>query len=67
MMHKVTDLQPWECSMKRKCRWIQAHHEDEKKVCERYSLFPKKEACIGKILFIETCEEKWFCPVYFVL
>ena len=35
-----------------------SRYEDEKEVCERYSLFPEKEAWIGKILFIETCEEK---------
>ncbi len=33
-------------------------HEDEKEVCERYGLFPDKKEWIGKILFIETCEEK---------
>lgn len=33
-------------------------YEDEKEVCERYGLFPEKEEWIGKILFIETCEEK---------
>ncbi len=35
-----------------------SRYEDEKEVCERYGLFPKKEEWIGKILFIETCEEK---------
>ncbi len=35
-----------------------ARHEDEKEVYERYKLFPDKEEWIGKILFIETCEEK---------
>lgn len=33
-------------------------YEDEKEVCERYDLFPNKEEWVGKILFIETCEEK---------
>ena len=27
-------------------------------MCERYGLFPHKEEWSGKILFIETCEEK---------
>ena len=35
-----------------------SRYEDEKEVCERYGLFPNKEEWIGKILFIETCEEK---------
>ena len=35
-----------------------SRYEDEKEVCERYGLFPDKEEWIGKILFIETCEEK---------
>lgn len=34
-----------------------SRYEDEKEVCERYDLFPNKEEWIGKILFIETCEE----------
>ena len=33
-------------------------NEEEKKICEKYGLFPGKEEWIGKILFIETCEEK---------
>ena len=33
-------------------------YEDEKEVCEKYGLFPDKEEWTGKILFIETCEEK---------
>lgn len=33
-------------------------YEDEKEICERYGLFPDKEEWTGKILFIETCEEK---------
>ena len=33
-------------------------HEEEKKICEKYGLFPGKEEWMGKILFIETCEEK---------
>lgn len=35
-----------------------SRYEDEKEVCERYDLFPNKEEWVGKILFIETCEEK---------
>lgn len=33
-------------------------YDDEKDVCEKYGLFPGKEEWTGKILFIETCEEK---------
>lgn len=33
-------------------------YEEEKEVCERYGLFPDEEEWNGKILFIETCEEK---------
>jgi len=33
-------------------------HEDEKVVCEKYGLFPSKKEWKGKVLFIETCEEK---------
>lgn len=33
-------------------------YEDEKEVCEKYGIFPSKEEWSGKILFIETCEEK---------
>lgn len=33
-------------------------YEDEKEVCEKYGLFPEREEWRGKILFIETCEEK---------
>lgn len=35
-----------------------SRYEDEKDVCERYGLFPDKGEWKGKILFIETCEEK---------
>lgn len=35
-----------------------ARYKDEKAVCEKYGLFPSKEEWVGKILFIETCEEK---------
>ena len=35
-----------------------SRYEDQKEVCERYGLFPDKEEWLGKILFIETCEEK---------
>lgn len=33
-------------------------YEDEKDICEKYGLFPEKEVWKGKVLFIETCEEK---------
>ncbi len=33
-------------------------YKDEKEVCKKYGLFPNKEEWAGKILFIETCEEK---------
>ena len=33
-------------------------YADEKAVCEKYGLFPDQEEWAGKILFIETCEEK---------
>lgn len=33
-------------------------YDDEKQVCEKYGLFPDKEEWTGKVLFIETCEEK---------
>lgn len=33
-------------------------YDDEKGICEKYTLFPSKEEWTGKILFIETCEEK---------
>lgn len=33
-------------------------YEDEKAVCEKYGLFPGIEEWKGKIIFIETCEEK---------
>ncbi|MFA9378356.1 MAG: S66 peptidase family protein [Lachnotalea sp.] len=33
-------------------------YEDEKEVCETYHLFPSLDEWKGKILFIETCEEK---------
>lgn len=33
-------------------------YEDEKSICEKYHIFPDKEEWAGKILFIETCEEK---------
>ncbi len=35
-----------------------ARYEDEKAVCEKYGIFPSREEWTGKILFIETCEEK---------
>lgn len=33
-------------------------YADEKSICEKYGIFPSKEVWFGKILFIETCEEK---------
>ena len=33
-------------------------YADEQAVCEKYGLFPAKEEWTGKILFVETCEEK---------
>lgn len=33
-------------------------YADEKEVCEKYELFPNNKEWSGKILFIETCEEK---------
>lgn len=35
-----------------------SRHGNEKEVCEKYNLFPSLEEWKGKILFIETCEEK---------
>lgn len=37
---------------------IENRYPDEQAVCEKYSLFPSKEEWTGKILFIETSEEK---------
>ena len=33
-------------------------HSDEVEICNKYSVFPDNEIWRGKILFIETCEEK---------
>ena len=33
-------------------------YDDEKTTCEKYGIFPSLEEWKGKILFIETCEEK---------
>ena len=33
-------------------------YQDEKSVCEKYGIFPSKQEWAGKILFIETSEEK---------
>lgn len=33
-------------------------YPDEPEVCERYRIFPAEEEWRGKILFLETCEEK---------
>lgn len=33
-------------------------YEDEREVCERYNLFPSQEEWQGKIMFLETSEEK---------
>lgn len=35
-----------------------SRYDDERDVCEKYGIFPNKEEWTGKILFIETCEEK---------
>ena len=35
-----------------------SRYEDEVAVCEKYHLFPERQEWEGKILFIETCEEK---------
>lgn len=35
-----------------------SRYEDEVKVCEKYHIFPEQSEWKGKILFIETCEEK---------
>lgn len=35
-----------------------SRYGDEQSLCEKYSLFPEKKEWEGKILFIETCEEK---------
>lgn len=36
----------------------QNRYGDEAAVCEKYGIFPSKEEWQGKLLFIETCEEK---------
>ena len=33
-------------------------YTDEREICERYHLFPNRKVWEGKILFLETCEEK---------
>lgn len=33
-------------------------YDDEKEICEKYKLFPDIDEWRGKILFIETCEDK---------
>ena len=33
-------------------------YTDEREICERYHLFPNRKEWEGKILFLETCEEK---------
>lgn len=33
-------------------------YEDEREICERYNLFPSQEEWKGKIMFLETSEEK---------
>lgn len=33
-------------------------YEEEREICEKYRLFPSKEEWQGKIMFLETCEEK---------
>lgn len=39
-------------------------YEDEKEICEKYEIFPSREEWAGKILFIETSEEKPVPEVY---
>jgi len=36
----------------------QNRYEDQKATCEKYGIFPSLEEWKGKVLFIETCEEK---------
>ena len=36
----------------------ESRYPDERQSCEKYHLFPDQEEWTGKILFIETCEEK---------
>lgn len=33
-------------------------YADEKEICARYDIFPDKKEWEGKVLFVETCEEK---------
>lgn len=35
-----------------------ARYGEENAICQKYHLFPEKEEWKGKILFVETCEEK---------
>ncbi len=35
-----------------------SRYEDEQEICEKYGLFPSLEEWKGKLLFVETCEEK---------
>ena len=35
-----------------------ARYADERAVCEKYRLFPSAEEWRGKVMFLETCEEK---------
>lgn len=37
---------------------IKGRYDDEKDICEKYGIFSSVEEWKGKILFIETCEEK---------
>lgn len=37
---------------------VSNRYEDEKALCEQYGIFPSLEEWKGKVLFIETCEEK---------
>ncbi len=39
-------------------------YEDQAEICEKYGIFPSKEEWAGKIMFIETSEEKP-CPELF--
>lgn len=33
-------------------------YADDSKICQKYHLFPEKEEWKGKVMFLETCEEK---------
>ena len=35
-----------------------SRYDDERAICEKYRIFPCRDAWKGKIMFLETCEEK---------